>query len=174
MLRKLFNANGGAAAAEFAMILPLSLLLLFTALEAGHYFYSQHQLVKGLRDGARYGARHPASDFGADCTNPSSKATVTNSLAADIRAVALTGRITGGSEIRSGWDVSDVTFTVEIECLDPSTTPEAAAGIFADGELAPRLTLTASIGYNSLFNGMGVITDGYNLNGTQRAVVMGI
>ena len=165
--RTFLSCRSGAAAAEMALITPLALLLLFTAFEAGHYFYAEHQLVKGLRDGARFGARHPFDEV--NCRSGSGF--VSADLQDDIRAVSLTGAISGYSETRSGWDSGEVSFSVTVDC---PAAAEASTGIFEADETAPVLVVSATIGYNSLFNGLGIITDNFNLNSTQRAVVMGI
>ena len=168
MVRRFASCRRGAAAAEMALITPLALLLLFTAMEAGHYFFAEHQLVKAVRDGARFGARQPFDEV-----NCRSGGTISDALKTEIRAVALTGRLSGsnGSENRSGWDSSDVTFVVTVDC---PPTSEATTGIYEPAEPAPVINITATIGYNSLFNGLGVISDGATLRANQKAVVMGI
>lgn len=167
MSRAFLSCQRGAAAAEMALITPLALLMLFTAFETGHYFYAEHQLVKGLRDGARFGARHSFDEV--NCRSGSGY--IASDLQADIRAVSLTGALGGSSETRSGWDSDEVTFNVTVSC---PTTSEASTGIFEPDETAPILIVSATIGYNSLFNGLGIISDNFNLNSSQRAVVMGI
>ena len=168
LLRRFFFCEKGAAAAEMALITPIAMLLLFTSLEAGHYFYSEHQLVKAVRDGARFGARHSFDEV-----NCRSGGTISSDLQTDIRAVALTGALANGSEERSGWDASDVAFSVTVDCPDPATVPEAESGIYTEDEPAAVIVVTAAIGYNSLFNGLGVLTDSASLRATQQATVMG-
>ncbi len=168
-LRRFIRCNSGAAAAEMALLLPIALLLIFTAVESGHYFYSQHQLVKAVRDGTRFGARHSFDEV--NCRSGSGA--ISSGLQTDIRAVALTGLLSGGSEARSGWDASDVTFSVTVSCPAPGTVPEAQSGIYTTAEPAAVINVSAAIGYNSLFNGLGVITDSASLRATQQATVMG-
>ena len=45
----------GSASVEFALMLPLLLILLFGGIEAGHFVWTQHKLAEAVRDGARYG-----------------------------------------------------------------------------------------------------------------------
>jgi hypothetical protein len=54
-----------AAAAEMALVMPLLLTILFSLVEAGNYFYTEHVLVKAVRDGARYAGRQDFSFFSA-------------------------------------------------------------------------------------------------------------
>lgn len=53
-LRAFGRARSGASAAEFALVLPLALLLLFGVLDAGRYVWTLNQLEKAAQMGARY------------------------------------------------------------------------------------------------------------------------
>lgn len=175
MGRKFFFCERGAAAAEMALITPLALLLFFSAVETGHYFFSQQQLVKAVRDGARYGARQSFDNV--NCRNGAG--TVTQTVQDEIRAIALTGALAGANETRSGWDASEVSFAVTVTCPIGSTVHTGnskieTSGIYTSDEPAPVINVAATIGYNSLFNGLGIISDSFNLNATQQASVMGI
>ncbi|NTZ41953.1 pilus assembly protein [Altererythrobacter sp. SALINAS58] len=166
ILRAFLTCQKGAAAAEMALILPLSLLLIFAGLESGHYFYAQHQLVKAVRDGARFGGRHPFDEI-----NCRSGGYISPTLVADVRAVTLTGVLSGGSEGRSGWDADELTFDVSVTC---PISPQATTGIYEAAEPAPVINISATIGYKSLFKGLGVISDSASLRAEQNAVVMGV
>lgn len=162
--RRFINDTLGAAAAEMALILPLSILLLFTGLEAGHYFYQQHQVIKALRDGARYAARQSFDDI-----NCRSSATIDSTVAGNIRNLTRTGQISGGSSRISNWVDGDITVTVTCP-----TAAESQTGIYDSGEPAPQVNVTTNFNYDSLFNGVGIITDNATIGGTQQATVMGI
>jgi Flp pilus assembly protein TadG len=172
-IRRFFSCQNGAAAAEMALIAPLSILLFFSAVETGHYFYAQQQLVKAVRDGARFGARQPFADV--NCRSGSG--VVSQRVKDEVRAITLTGALSGQSEQRSGWDSSEISFSVTATC---PTSAEATDGIYkrdttvGSAEPAPVINVSASIGYNSLFNGLGIINDSFALNGSQNAVVSGI
>lgn len=53
-LRSFLRARGGASAAEFAMVLPLALLLLFGVFDVGHYAWTLNRAEKAAQMGARY------------------------------------------------------------------------------------------------------------------------
>ncbi|WFL76627.1 pilus assembly protein [Altererythrobacter arenosus] len=154
----------GAAAAEMALILPIAVLLLFAGFESANYFYSQHQISKGLRDGARFAARQNFNDI-----NCRSGASISSGVVAQIQNVARTGKASGGNARISGWDNADITVTVTCP-----TAAEAQTGIFTSSEPAPQVNLTTTINYDSLFNGLGVITDSAVIGARHQATVMGI
>jgi Flp pilus assembly protein TadG len=49
------NDTRGASAVEFAIILPILLLILFGIIEFGFYIYNQQMLTNAAREGARVG-----------------------------------------------------------------------------------------------------------------------
>lgn len=165
ILRRFLPSTSGAAAAEFAMILPLSLLLLFTGLEAGHYMYQRHQVAKGLRDAARFASRQ-SFDL-VNCRSGS------GSMDSDVQTavvnLARTGKISGGSPRVSNWAATDVTVTVTCPTAD-----EAETGIYDGDEPAPQVNLVTTFNYDSFFNGLGVVDNTFSISGSQQAIVMGI
>jgi Flp pilus assembly protein TadG len=48
----------GVAAVEFAIILPLLLVLTLGALDMGHMYYMDHLITNASREGARYAAKY--------------------------------------------------------------------------------------------------------------------
>jgi Flp pilus assembly pilin Flp len=54
---RFFRDDTATASVEFALILPLLVLLLFGGSEAGHFVWTQHKLTEGVRDGVRYASR---------------------------------------------------------------------------------------------------------------------
>jgi len=50
------QSSSGAAAAEFALILPLALIFLFGIIDAGRYLWSVNQGLKAVQIGARWAA----------------------------------------------------------------------------------------------------------------------
>ncbi len=57
------GGDDGAAAAEFALVLPLLSLLIFGVVEFGQAFYRYQAVQSAAREGARVGAVEP----GAEC-----------------------------------------------------------------------------------------------------------
>ena len=54
----------GAIAVEFAIILPILLLLVFGIIDFGHAYYMKHILQNSCREGARYATRYQTNNSG--------------------------------------------------------------------------------------------------------------
>ena len=81
MIRRLIRDKRASASVEFVRALPMVLTLLFVGLEAGHFFWTEHKLVKAVRDGARFASRANIEDV---CTI-SSAGVLTNNLTTALR-----------------------------------------------------------------------------------------
>lgn len=155
------RSRRGSAAAEFALILPMLMALLFVMFEGGHYLFVQHQIVKGVRDGARFASRLPFSDY--TCS------TVAGTAETQIKEVTRTGKISGGTARVTGWTNGEV--TVSVSC--PATA--VTTGIYASMTNAPRVSVSARVPYTSLFRALGgSIGNGAFVAANQQAAVMGI
>lgn len=163
LLRSFLRRQDGAAAAELALMLPLLVLMLFGAIEVSYYFYEQHQVVKGVRDGARYASRQRFSDISCEAGS-----SMPAGVETAIKEVTRTGRPSGGTARVPGWVNANVTVSV----ICPATA--VTTGIYTGTTNAPVISVTANVDYRSLFDGVGVLNDSYSLNATQQAAVMGI
>lgn len=56
------KSERGAAAVEFAIVLPVLALFILGSIDWGYYFFVQQIAVNAAREGARAGSLHPASD----------------------------------------------------------------------------------------------------------------
>ena len=164
MIGRWHHDRRGSAAAEFALALPMMLALMFGGFEAGHFFWTEHKLVKAVRDGARFASRLPVDDLCNGATEAMS--TDTEAL---IQNVTATGMLANGNPKVPGWNPDDVTVTVG--CQD-----FVATGIYTGlGSAGPMVTVsTGGVTYPSLFNGLGFITSSVQLSAKSSAVVVGI
>ena len=48
----------GAAAVEFALILPVLIFLILGGMDLGHMYYIDHLITSASREGARYGSKY--------------------------------------------------------------------------------------------------------------------
>ncbi|MEP3049783.1 MAG: TadE/TadG family type IV pilus assembly protein [Erythrobacter sp.] len=151
----------GAAGAEMALVLPLMLIVMFTTFEAGNYFFTEHKIVKAVRQGARYAGRLPFASYACP-------ATVEAAAINQIRTVTRTGSLNGTTPLISGWENADITVTMA--CNSATTT-----GIFeGNAGGAPVVTVSATADYGSLFDFLEEGEDGPIVRASAEAVVNGI
>ncbi|HKX92475.1 MAG TPA: TadE/TadG family type IV pilus assembly protein [Sphingomicrobium sp.] len=163
LLRSLLADDRASPSAEMALSLPLMFGLLFGSIELGNYFLSEHKVAKAVRDGARYAARRPLTDY-ASCT-PSS------TLIDETRNVTRTGQVAAGGTPKV-WNWTDPTsITVSAAC-DTSGT---YSGIYVVSTVGtPVVTVTATVPYASVLGQLGLPGPALNLNATSEAAVTGI
>lgn len=104
------SKSRGQSLVEFALILPLLLVLIITAIELGRLFYTQIVITNAAREGAYYVATH------FDDSNAAGNATAAaQAEAADSGIPAVTVSFTPAS----GWQPDDnVTVTVDTTVTD--------------------------------------------------------
>ena len=152
----------GAAAAEMALMVPLLLTLMFAGFEAGHYFYTEQQVIKAVREGSRYAGR-----LGFDAFPCGGAADAT--AVAQIQQVTRTGTVTGTNPRVRGMALSDITVTHRCDANFEND------GIFkGTSGGAPIVLVEAEAGYNSLFEALGVIDSSAIVQASSEAVVNGI
>jgi Flp pilus assembly protein TadG len=147
-----------------ALVTPLLMIILFGSVELGRYFHNEHLVMKAVRDGARFAARHDFSNFDACGGSPG------GTVVADTQNLVRTGLRTGGSAQLPNWTTATVTVTTT--CSSAAGT-QSMTGIYrgrATG--APIVTVTAAVPYSPLFasSALGTLT----LTATQQAAVTGI
>lgn len=101
---------------EFALILPILIVLVFGITELGRAIYQQNSLSKSVASGVRFLARYNGLLDPADCSQTASWGTATG-YAANLVA---TGKESGAADpLLPGLDAGDVTFS-----LDPANTDD--------------------------------------------------
>ncbi len=103
-------ASRGQSLVEFALILPVFLVLLGTAIDAGRMFFSYVAITNGAREGAIYGGMNPECDTASACPNPNN----------------VTYRVT--QETGSG-------VTVAVACFAPDGTPRSGLAACTKGDI---------------------------------------
>lgn len=137
-----WHAEDGAAAAEFAIVLPLLLILLFGGFEIGRVLHDYHTVSKSVRDAGRFAARLPGG-----CGGFSDADDVTR-----IQDLALTGTVTGsGDYLLPLWQERG-TVTVSLTCFDGSSTgPYGEWSGLYDGSDLRIVTVEAQAPFDFLF-----------------------
>lgn len=165
MIGRLIKDCRASAATEFALSLPMMLALMFVGMEAGHFFWTEHKLVKAVRDGARFAARADVEDLCSGATQA-----VDSTLETQIQNLTATGQVAdGGVPKVPGWTAGDVTVTVGCQQF-------LATGIYTDlGTQGPLITISSGgVSYPSILNGLGVLNDSIVISAESSAAVMGI
>lgn len=164
MLARLLRERSGAAAAEMAMVAPLLIVLMLGAMEIGHYFYSEHVVVKAVRDGARYAARHDFSNYNCPST------TIGGTVVADTQNVTRTNQVASGGTPRLAAWTQNSSVTVTMRC-DTS----GAYGSFYSGLAGvPVVEVRAVVPYSSLFSMIGFNSVGLQMRASSESAVMGV
>lgn len=165
ILSRLRRNRCGTAAAEMALITPLLLIIMFGGFEAGFYFWTEHKVVKGVRDGARFAARQPFSSY-------SCSALTDTAALAQVKNLTRTGQLSGGNPNVRGW--TDAQVTVSVACLAPVANTYTASGLYqnqANGAI--HVTVSTAVPYPSLFGTLGFGTTNAYVSSSADAAVMG-
>lgn len=164
MIQRLLKQESGAAAAEMALVAPLLIIIMFGSMEIGHYFYSEHVVVKAVRDGARFASRQSFADYTCSTVDPT--------VRDQTRWVTRTNTVDGTGTPRLADWTSDASVTVTPSCVSNSSGTYVTLN--EDTTNIPIVTVSATVPYTSLFKVIGFNSVGLNLNATEQAVVMGI
>jgi Flp pilus assembly protein TadG len=105
ILKSLFRSTSGASGAEFALVLPLFLVLLFGIIDAGRFLWEYNQAEKATQVGARV-------------------AVVTNVLSTGLETADYTGQTINGVKINPGGTIP-VAALGTIKCTNATCTCEA-------------------------------------------------
>jgi Flp pilus assembly protein TadG len=163
LLRCVLRNDRASSATEMALAVPLLLTLMLGAFELGNYFMTEHKVVKAVRDGARYAARRPFTDY-AGCT-PSS------GVVDDTRNVTRTGAIaSGGTPVVGTW-TDPASITVTTTCAPGGTY----TGIYVTSPVGtPVVTVAATVPYATILGQLGLADPAVRLRAQSEAAVTGI
>lgn len=166
--RRLSRCQSAAAAVEFALCLPFLMALIFGSMEGGNYVLTEHKVVKGVRDGARYAARLPFDNF--DCENGQVVDTAENADVVDkIKNVTRSGHPGGGPVRVKGWGSDPADVSVSLDCDDTWTS-----GLYQTRDAAPRVLVATRVAYPSVLGTLGFDTTGAVVRAQAQAAVMGL
>ena len=172
---RLLRCNrSGSAAVEMALCMPLLLALMMGSAEIGNYFMNEHTLIKSVRDGARYAARRPWSDY-TSCN------AVSGALVTDTRNVVMNGYLSTGTILTP--NITPGNITVSTTCTanaggQPMKGIYNNRGTFCGGAptsgCAQIVTVSAQVPYRSILGTFGFSGFGMQLNASSQAAVAGI
>ncbi len=186
---KFARTTHGNAGVEFALLLPLLVLLLFGGIEMGRALHDFHVVNETVRDAARYMSRVP----GVDC--PSAGAGSFLDVAGETftaadhleraRALAMTGDVDTASpaaDLLGYWDypAQKLSVDISVDCItnadtDPDPLVEARAfqGFYANDDFVPHVVLTATVPFRFLFGGLVAAEPTINITLSHNVAVIG-
>ncbi len=166
--RRLIRHRKGSAAAEMAMVAPLIVLLLFGAMELGNLFYNQHTLAKAVRDGARYAARQPFSDYDMDAC------ALSNDAQSRTRRLVRTAQLAmaGAASRLPNWEEADEASTIDVTVVCDGTG--TYTGVYVNNDdVASAVTVQASVPYTPII-GISFALTSRTLTARSQAAVAGV
>jgi len=173
-LRLFRSDRTGSAAVEMALCMPFLLALMFGSAEAGNYFMDEHRLIKAVRDGARFAARRPFSDY-TGCS------AVSSGLVTDTQNLVMNGYLSGGRNITPNISTSNVAVTTTCtgtaggqNMLGIYRNRGPVCGGGATAGCAQVVTVTAQVPYQPILGSFGFKGFGMNINASSQAAVGGI
>lgn len=171
-----------AAAVEMALVAPLLLIIMFGSVELGNYFLDEHELVKAVRDGARFAARQDFSNY-TSCSGSLPTPGTTGSAYENTKLIVQKGALdTTASDLIPNW--STATFSATISCV-ASANGQDMLGIYknrlggtcngsAANGCAQLITVNATVNYRPVLGVYGFTGSGLTINATSQAAVTGI
>jgi Flp pilus assembly protein TadG len=185
-VRQLSTDRAGTAAAEMALVTPLLMIIMFGAFDLGNYFYSQHVVVKAVRDGARYAARQGFAHYSCPTgATTGSVVDVTGMTAATLKAnvsdVTRTGKLhpvvsEPKDSPRLGYwtatyDSPNTAVKLTVKCTPIANYRGIYKGSTGD---VPSVLVTADVKYLSLFNTIGFDAMTLYMRAESESAVTGI
>ncbi len=161
-IRQFLRSDRAAAASEFVLAMPIMLVLIFVAMEAGNYFWNEQKLIQAVRDGARYAAR-------LDYTTVCDANFATGTANTRIRNVIRTGRPDGVGYTRLPiWDETKVTVT-------PNCGAFVSTGIYTGLGSAGAIISVSAVGmpYRSILGTLGFSAGSVALAASENSPVIG-
>jgi Flp pilus assembly protein TadG len=106
--------GSGAAGVEFALVLPLLVVLAFGSIEMGWMLWQHEVITKGVRDGVRYLTRVPVT-----CTSAGLGGTFSATDQDTALNLVKTGTTSAANPILRAYD--SATFTIDVDCRDSAS-----------------------------------------------------
>ena len=166
-LPKMLRDRRGSAAVEMVFVAPLLLSLMFGATELGRFFWSEHQLIKAVRDGSIYASRQDISNYNCGTS------TISSSVQTATANLIKTGEISGGTNQLPNWSSGGASIAMSLSCVTAAGGTTLSGIYTANFGNVPVVTITATLPYNSIMHGFGIDRT-FTMIATQQAAVMGV
>ena len=114
-LNHFLGREGGSAAVEMAILVPILLLIIFGIIDFGHAWYMRQEITNASRAGARYGAQYHTDDNGFHLLPNALKPTIASWVTSQYGVLLKDGNLQiypGGAGYTSGLAGDDLSVTV--------------------------------------------------------------
>lgn len=162
----LWRDRRAAAAAEMALILPMAFALIFTTMEGGYYFQTEHRALKYVREASRYAGRLDLANF--DCSGSGAWSGTSTAAQTAIKNVALSGNPANSNNRIAGWDAGDITLTVNCDSA-------YGTGLYANTADTKAVTVlvTTQFNYTPILGLLGFDVGGIDVYARAESAVIG-
>lgn len=162
----LLRDTRAAAAAEMALILPMAFALIFTTMEAGYYFQTEHKAIKYVREGARFAARQRFENFDCSGTGAFSGPTTVSD---QIRNVTLSGFPASTTPRIADWQAGDINIAVSCDATYGTGLYAGTADV-----KAPKVLVWTRFDYTPILGLLGFDVRNIDVVAQAEAPVTGI
>ena len=175
--KRLRSRRDGIASVEFAIVLPILVLMLFGAIEFGRLLVDYQLVNKSARDAIRYLSRVHDAGITDICptggvlfgpSNPAPSEAVQNAV-----YLAMTGSIDGSGDYLLGyWDEEE---TIQIQVVQPCTnnTTGTFSGAYQYSDYIAELTMTVDVSFPSGFGWLLPFLDDFSIKVAHNEVYIG-
>jgi Flp pilus assembly protein TadG len=130
-IRVFARSDSAAALVEFAIVLPILLLIVFGIVDFGRALYTANNLTSAVREGARLAS----TQISPDPTTAASKTAVTNAVKNYVIAISASAPVPTVTETFSGAPPTMQSITVQITSY-PFTPITPLAGLIGLGTIS--------------------------------------
>ena len=145
---KFLTGIRGSAGAEFSLVLPLLLTVVFGSIEVGRLLHDYHVINKGVRDGTRFLSRVPVTCDSLGAGSFTNAADITTA-----KNLTLTGTVdtpsAPGDYLLGYWDDAN-TITYQVQCV----TNASYEGAFFGRPFIPAITGAAVVPFSFIFGSL--------------------
>jgi hypothetical protein len=182
MMRRFLQSRCGNSGVEFALLLPLLMLLLFGAIEIGRALHDYHVINETVRDAARYLSRVPATcpaagvGVGFLTDDPDTGLTAAQNEAR-ARALAMTGNLSTASpapDLLGYWNypADSGTVSIRVDCINNAAS--SLEGLYEGILNVPHVILTADVPFTFMFGELIAPDAAINITLSHNVVSVGL
>lgn len=153
-IKNLAQRREGTAAVEFAILMPVMLLLLFGGIEIGRMLVDYHAVTKSVRDATRFLTRVGLTCPGTTpVSGPISNYIDSASNETIARNLAISGSVdnpTSASDYLLKYWTNANAISITVDCI---ANGGQYAGVFTSRPLIPQITMSANVPFALLAGG---------------------